>query len=82
MSHGLVLRNPRTANVLDAPSMSLPIPVAGLSVALMLIGRRNSDRQLLSAAERFVMRWRSSGRHDHAPVSASLSVTTATFCRA
>ncbi|WP_050629886.1 amidase family protein [Bradyrhizobium viridifuturi] len=49
-ANGLVLRNPRVANLLDCPSISLPIPVDGLPVGLMLIGRRNADRRLLEIA--------------------------------
>lgn len=49
-ANGLVLRNPRVANLLDCPSISLPIAGPGLPVGLMLIGRRNSDRRLLAAA--------------------------------
>jgi aspartyl-tRNA(Asn)/glutamyl-tRNA(Gln) amidotransferase subunit A len=49
-ANGLVLRNPRIANLLDCPSISLPIPVDGLPVGLMLIGHRNADRQLLEIA--------------------------------
>lgn len=49
-ANGLVLRNPRIANLLDCPSISIPIPGAGLPVGLMLIGRRYADRWLLSAA--------------------------------
>lgn len=45
--NGLVLRNPRIANLLDCPSLSLPIPSTGMPVGLMLIGRRNSDERLL-----------------------------------
>ncbi|WGS17860.1 MULTISPECIES: amidase family protein [unclassified Bradyrhizobium] len=48
--NGLVLRNPRVANVLDCPAVSLPLPVDGLPVGLMLIGRRNGDRRLLEIA--------------------------------
>ena len=48
--NGLVLRNPRIANLLDCPSISLPVPSAGLPVGLMLIGRRAADRQLLAMA--------------------------------
>ncbi|OAF06689.1 amidase [Bradyrhizobium centrolobii] len=49
--NGLVLRNPRVANMLDCPSISLPLPFsAGLPVGLMLIGRRNADRRLLEIA--------------------------------
>jgi len=51
-ANGLVLRNPRVANMLDCPSVSLPLPVEGLPVGLMLIGRRNSDRRLLEIASR------------------------------
>jgi aspartyl-tRNA(Asn)/glutamyl-tRNA(Gln) amidotransferase subunit A len=49
-ANGLLLRNPRFANLLDCPSISLPLPVAGLPVGLMLIGRRHSDRRLLEIA--------------------------------
>jgi aspartyl-tRNA(Asn)/glutamyl-tRNA(Gln) amidotransferase subunit A len=48
--NGLVLRNPRIANLLDCPSISLPLPVSGLPIGLMLIGRRNADRRLLEIA--------------------------------
>ncbi|MFK4489293.1 amidase family protein [Bradyrhizobium sp. USDA 336] len=48
--NGLVLRNPRVANLLDCPSISLPLPLEGLPVGLMLIGRRNADRRLLEIA--------------------------------
>jgi aspartyl-tRNA(Asn)/glutamyl-tRNA(Gln) amidotransferase subunit A len=51
-ANGLVLRNPRIANQLDCPSISLPLPAAGLPVGLMLIGRRGSDRRLLEIAAR------------------------------
>lgn len=50
--NALVLRNPRIANLLDCPSISLPIPVPGLPVGLMLIGRRHADRRLLDVASR------------------------------
>lgn len=49
-ANGLVLRNPRVANLLDSPSISIPITGPGLPVGLMLIGRRNSDVRLLAAA--------------------------------
>jgi len=52
VANGLVLRNPRVANLLDCPSISLPLPVDGLPVGLMLIGRRNGDRRLLQIASR------------------------------
>ncbi|WP_167767539.1 amidase family protein [Bradyrhizobium frederickii] len=48
--NGLVLRNPRVANLLDCPSISLPLPLEGLPVGLMLMGRRNADRRLLEIA--------------------------------
>jgi aspartyl-tRNA(Asn)/glutamyl-tRNA(Gln) amidotransferase subunit A len=51
-ANGLILRNPRIANLLDCPSISLPLPVDGLPVGLMLIGRRNADRRLLQIASR------------------------------
>ena len=49
-ANGLVLRNPRVANLLDCPSISLPIASSGLPVGLMLIGRRGADRELLEIA--------------------------------
>ena len=49
-ANGLVLRNPRLANLVDCPSISIPVPGPGLPVGLMLLGQRYSDRQLLSAA--------------------------------
>lgn len=49
-ANGLVLRNPRVANMLDCPSMSLPLSINGLPAGLMLIGRRNTDRKLLEIA--------------------------------
>lgn len=49
-ANGFVLRNPRVANLLDCPAISLPLPVDGLPVGLMLIGRRKSDRRLLEIA--------------------------------
>lgn len=48
--NALVLRNPRIANMLDCPSISLPLPIDGLPAGLMLIGRRNADRHLLEIA--------------------------------
>jgi aspartyl-tRNA(Asn)/glutamyl-tRNA(Gln) amidotransferase subunit A len=50
--NGLILRNPRIANLLDCPSISLPMPKDGLPAGLMLIGKRHSDRRLLSVALR------------------------------
>src|SRR6516162_5515945 len=48
--NGLVLRNPRVGNLLDCTSISLPLPVDGLPVGLMLIGPRNADGRLLEIA--------------------------------
>ncbi|MTV18951.1 MULTISPECIES: amidase family protein [Bradyrhizobium] len=48
--NALVLRNPRVANMLDCPSISLPLPAGDLPAGLMLIGRRNADRHLLEIA--------------------------------
>lgn len=51
-ANGLVLRNPRVGNLLDTPSLSLPLPVpaGALPVGMMLIGRRGADRSLLAMA--------------------------------
>jgi aspartyl-tRNA(Asn)/glutamyl-tRNA(Gln) amidotransferase subunit A len=49
-ANGLVLRNPRVANLLDCPSISLPVASSGLPVGLMLIGRRAANRRLLEIA--------------------------------
>jgi aspartyl-tRNA(Asn)/glutamyl-tRNA(Gln) amidotransferase subunit A len=49
-ANGLVLRNPRVANLLDCPSISLPVASSGLPVGLMLIGRRAADHRLLEIA--------------------------------
>jgi aspartyl-tRNA(Asn)/glutamyl-tRNA(Gln) amidotransferase subunit A len=51
-ANGLVLRNPRVGNLLDTPSLSLPLPVpaGALPVGMMLIGRRGADRPLLVMA--------------------------------
>jgi aspartyl-tRNA(Asn)/glutamyl-tRNA(Gln) amidotransferase subunit A len=53
-ANGLVLRNPRVGNLLDTPSVSLPLPVpaGALPVGLMLIGRRGADRMLQAIAAR------------------------------
>ncbi|MBP2302190.1 amidase [Azospirillum picis] len=45
-----LLRNPRVANLLDLPAVSLPVPADGLPVGLMAVGRRGSDRVLLGIA--------------------------------
>ncbi|MDB5554342.1 MAG: amidase [Rhizobium sp.] len=49
-ANGLVLRNPRVANLLDCPAISLPLPADRLPVGLMLFGHRKSDRRLLEIA--------------------------------
>jgi aspartyl-tRNA(Asn)/glutamyl-tRNA(Gln) amidotransferase subunit A len=51
-SNGSLLRNPRIANLLDCPSISLPMQTDGLPGGLMLFGRRNSDRHLFAVAQR------------------------------
>jgi aspartyl-tRNA(Asn)/glutamyl-tRNA(Gln) amidotransferase subunit A len=48
--NGLLLRNTRVANLFDLPAISLPVSGAALPVGLMLMGRRLSDRRLLSVA--------------------------------
>lgn len=48
-ANALILRNPMTANLLDAPSLTIPCHAAGAApVGLMLIGPRMSDRRLLA----------------------------------
>jgi aspartyl-tRNA(Asn)/glutamyl-tRNA(Gln) amidotransferase subunit A len=48
IANGLILRNPMVANLLDAPSLTLPCHRNGEApVGLMLIGRRMSDKGLL-----------------------------------
>ena len=49
-ANGLVLRNPRLANLLDGPSISIPVYGPGLPTGLMLLGRQKCDKQLLAAA--------------------------------
>jgi len=49
-ANGLVLRNPRMGNILDLPGISLPLPVGGLPVGLMLWGRQGGDDHLLNVA--------------------------------
>ncbi|HEV2558236.1 MAG TPA: amidase [Microvirga sp.] len=43
-----VLRNTMVANQFDLTSLSLPLPVAGLPVGLMLMARNGEDRRLLA----------------------------------
>jgi aspartyl-tRNA(Asn)/glutamyl-tRNA(Gln) amidotransferase subunit A len=48
-ANALILRNPMTANLLDAPSLTIPCHASGAApVGLMLIGPRMSDRRLLA----------------------------------
>jgi aspartyl-tRNA(Asn)/glutamyl-tRNA(Gln) amidotransferase subunit A len=48
-TNGLLLRNPSVFNFFDLPALSLPAPAGnGLPVGLMLVGRRNCDRDLLA----------------------------------
>lgn len=48
-ANSLILRNPMVANLLDAPSLTLPCHPAGTApVGLMLIGPHLSDRRLLN----------------------------------
>jgi aspartyl-tRNA(Asn)/glutamyl-tRNA(Gln) amidotransferase subunit A len=58
-ANALILRNPMVANLLDAPSLTIPCHTAGEPpVALMLIGPRLSDRRLLAigaALERLLL---------------------------
>lgn len=44
----LVLRNTSIANFCDVPALSLPLPVDGLPVGLMLLGRPMQDRRLMA----------------------------------
>jgi aspartyl-tRNA(Asn)/glutamyl-tRNA(Gln) amidotransferase subunit A len=46
----LALRNPTVANFLDRCAVSLPLPVDGLPVGLMLMGEAMADRRLLAIA--------------------------------
>lgn len=46
----LLLRNPSMANFFDLCAISLPLPVSGLPVGLMLVARNGHDRRLLQIA--------------------------------
>ncbi|MCT9809934.1 amidase [Acidovorax sp. Be4] len=48
----LVLRNPSVFNFYDLPAVSLPLPrqAGAMPVGLMLVGKRNGDRELLAVA--------------------------------
>lgn len=47
---GLLLRNTQIANQFDLCSITLPLPITGMPVGLMMTARNGTDRQLLSAA--------------------------------
>ena len=48
-TNALLLRNPSVFNFFDLPALSLPLPRGnGLTVGLMLVGRRGADRDLLA----------------------------------
>jgi aspartyl-tRNA(Asn)/glutamyl-tRNA(Gln) amidotransferase subunit A len=59
-ANGLILRNPMVANLLDAPSLTIPCHAPDTApVGLMLIGARLCDRRLLAigaAIERLLLR--------------------------
>lgn len=67
-ANALILRNPMVANLLDAPSLTIPCHAPGAApVGLMLIGPRLSDRRLLAigaAIERLLIRASSSIKVD------------------
>lgn len=44
----LALRNTNPFNYFDCPALSLPLPVDGLPVGLMLVGAPNTDRRLFA----------------------------------
>ncbi|MEK9967835.1 MAG: amidase [Ferrovibrio sp.] len=49
-ANGLLLRNTSVANFFDLCAISLPLPVSGLPVGLMLVGRNSQDHRLLRMA--------------------------------
>lgn len=49
-ANALLLRNTSVANFFDLCAISLPLPVAGLPVGLMLVARNGQDRRLLRMA--------------------------------
>jgi len=57
-ANALILRNPMTANLLDAPSLTIPCHTPGTApVGLMLIGPRLSDRHLLAIGQALERMW-------------------------
>jgi aspartyl-tRNA(Asn)/glutamyl-tRNA(Gln) amidotransferase subunit A len=48
--NALLLRNPSMVNFFDLCAISLPLPVGGLPVGLMLVARNGHDRRLLRIA--------------------------------
>jgi aspartyl-tRNA(Asn)/glutamyl-tRNA(Gln) amidotransferase subunit A len=51
-ANALILRNPMVANLLDAPSLTIPCHAPGAApVGLMLVGPRLSDRRLLAIGD-------------------------------
>lgn len=49
-ANGLLLRNTSVGNFFDLCAISLPLPVSGLPVGLMLVARNGQDRRLLRLA--------------------------------
>jgi aspartyl-tRNA(Asn)/glutamyl-tRNA(Gln) amidotransferase subunit A len=49
-ANALLLRNTSVANFFDLCAISLPLPVSGLPVGLMLVARNGQDRRLLRLA--------------------------------
>lgn len=49
-ANALLLRNTSVANFFDLCAVSLPLPVSGLPVGLMLVARNGQDRRLLRLA--------------------------------
>lgn len=49
-ANALLLRNTSVANFFDLCAISLPLPVSGLPVGLMLVARNGQDRRLLRMA--------------------------------
>lgn len=47
----LLLRNTRVANLLNLPALSLPVPVQGRAVGMMLWGKTDQDWSLLNLAK-------------------------------